>query len=305
MPRTPRFVPEGGALVEISCRTIQGRLLLRPTRLLRQIVVGILARALARWSDVQLHAAVFLPNHYHLLITVPDARTMAAFMGFVNGLLSRKLGPLVGWSGPLWAKRYSHVPVTDEAKSQIARLRYLLAHGVKEGLVLTPADWPGFHCASALTASDGRMQGTWTDATRACRDRARGRKNKPETYDKSVELQLTPLPCWIHLSWDEIARRVQDLIEQITAEGKAQHKKVVGAERLQRQNPNRRIAKPRRGPLPWCHAVSRTSRQAFIEARSLFLAAYHEAAAKWRKGDLDASFPLGCFRPPAPFVAAT
>ena len=62
MGRGIRFVPEGGALVEVTGRTIQGRLLLRPSQELRAITLGILARA-QREHPVQIHAFVFLSNH--------------------------------------------------------------------------------------------------------------------------------------------------------------------------------------------------------------------------------------------------
>jgi hypothetical protein len=37
------------------------------------------------------------------------------------------------------------IVVADE-KAALARLRYILAHGAKEGLVKKPADWPGPNC---------------------------------------------------------------------------------------------------------------------------------------------------------------
>jgi hypothetical protein len=40
-----RFVPEGGALVEATVRTIQSRLLLRPSPALNELVIGVLGRA--------------------------------------------------------------------------------------------------------------------------------------------------------------------------------------------------------------------------------------------------------------------
>src|SRR5262245_50719463 len=42
MSRKLRFVPEGGALVEVTCRTIQGRPLLRPSQQLNDIFLGVL-----------------------------------------------------------------------------------------------------------------------------------------------------------------------------------------------------------------------------------------------------------------------
>jgi hypothetical protein len=45
MGRKLRYAPEGGALFEITDRTIQGRPLFRPSRELNEVVLGILGRA--------------------------------------------------------------------------------------------------------------------------------------------------------------------------------------------------------------------------------------------------------------------
>ncbi|MEO8198506.1 MAG: hypothetical protein ABI689_17470, partial [Thermoanaerobaculia bacterium] len=78
MPRRLRYVPLGGALVEISCRTVQGRLLLRPSPSLNEAALGVLARAARLW-EVAVHAFAFLSNHYHLLVWVADTAQLAAF----------------------------------------------------------------------------------------------------------------------------------------------------------------------------------------------------------------------------------
>jgi hypothetical protein len=49
MPRPLRFVP-GNALVEITTRTLQGRLLLRPSPELNDLVLGIVGRAQDRYG---------------------------------------------------------------------------------------------------------------------------------------------------------------------------------------------------------------------------------------------------------------
>jgi hypothetical protein len=43
MSRRLRYIPEGGAVVEVTCRTIHSRFLLRPSPELNDIVVGVLA----------------------------------------------------------------------------------------------------------------------------------------------------------------------------------------------------------------------------------------------------------------------
>jgi hypothetical protein len=80
MSRHLRFVPEGGALVEVTCRTIQGRLLLRPSQQLNNIILGVLGRAQERYP-LEIVSFSFLSSHYHLLIWVRDARELALFMG--------------------------------------------------------------------------------------------------------------------------------------------------------------------------------------------------------------------------------
>jgi len=40
MPRKLRFIPEGGAVVEVTCRTEQGRFPLKPTDELNPIIIA-------------------------------------------------------------------------------------------------------------------------------------------------------------------------------------------------------------------------------------------------------------------------
>ncbi len=48
MPRPLRYVPPD-SLVEVTCRTLQGRFLLCPSRDLNEIVLGVLGRAAHRY----------------------------------------------------------------------------------------------------------------------------------------------------------------------------------------------------------------------------------------------------------------
>ena len=144
MPRGLRFVPEGGALVEVTLRTIQSRLLLRPGPVANEIILGVLGRA-QRIYGVTCYSVVFLSNHWHALLWVDDALQLSRFMRHVDGNLSAEIGreELHDWSGPMWSRRYQSIVVSDEEAAQVARLRYHLAHGVKEGLVDQVKRWPG------------------------------------------------------------------------------------------------------------------------------------------------------------------
>jgi hypothetical protein len=63
MGRKLRYIPEGGALVEVTCRTLHGRLLLRPSPELNDIAAGILGRA-QRLYPVDLVAFQAVSNHF-------------------------------------------------------------------------------------------------------------------------------------------------------------------------------------------------------------------------------------------------
>jgi putative transposase len=83
MSRRLRFVPEGGSLVEVTCRTVQSRHLLRPSREVNEIIAGVLGRA-QRLYDIRICAFVFLSSHYHLLLDVRDAHQLSNFMRYLN-----------------------------------------------------------------------------------------------------------------------------------------------------------------------------------------------------------------------------
>ena len=76
MSRSLRYIPEEGALVDVTCRTIQSRYLLRPDPVLADILLGVLGQA-QRLHPVEISAFFVASNHYHLLIWVPDAKRMA------------------------------------------------------------------------------------------------------------------------------------------------------------------------------------------------------------------------------------
>jgi hypothetical protein len=101
MGRKLRYIPEGGALVEVTCRTLQGRLLLRPSPELNDIAAGVLGRA-QRLYPVDLVAFSPLSNHYHMIVRAESAKRLARFVGYFNSNLAREVSRLTGWTGKIW-----------------------------------------------------------------------------------------------------------------------------------------------------------------------------------------------------------
>lgn len=295
MARRLRFIPEGGALVEVTCRTVHGRFLLKPSRRLNQIILGVLGRAQRKYP-VDIIGCAFLSNHYHLLLWVPNAHRLAAFMSYFNGNLAKEAGRLANWREKFWSRRYQAIVVSDEPYAQIARLEYLLSHGVKEGFVKTPSAWPGVHSAKAhLTGK--RLEGIWVDRSKAYWARMRGEEITKEDFESTVTITFSKLPCWAHLDDADYERRIAEVIARIEKAGK-KNSPTLNLPHA----PHERPLRSNRSPAPLFHCASKRARRQLFEAYAWFVAAYREAAERLLRGDPSPGFPEGSFPRPLPFV---
>ena len=300
MGRHLRYFPEG-ALVEITCRTLQGRLLLRPSPRLNDLALGVLGRAQARYQ-LTIHAFVVLSNHLHLLVSPESPQQLAAFMAFFSVNLAKEVGRLHEWHGTIWSRRYQAIVVSEEESSQVERLLYLLRHGVKEHLVADPRDWPGASGLGALL--DGSpIEGTWIDRTLEHRLRRRLGTFDPRACESRETVHLSQLPCWRYLSPEQHRMRVADLIRIVDEEGQRlteERGSPFGRERVLRQHPHERPMRTKRTPAPLVHAATKAVRQALVNAYRAFLSAYRHAADLLKCGDRLVRFPEGAFPPPLP-----
>ena len=307
MARKLQYIPPEGGLFEVTTRTVQGRFLLNPSPELNTIILGVLGRA-QRLYPVEIHAFVFLGNHYHLLTSVDTAHQLAAFMTYFNGNLAKEIVRHVdGWSDKVWSRRFRAIWIPPNEYEQVDRLRYLLANGAKDGLVAGPRDWPG---ATSLPAMlDGQpLEGLWFNRTQEYAARRSGRAFHSHDFANGESISLTPLPCWAHLGPSTYSERILEMVVDIERETTRQHVNAgtepLGLRRLQRQRQLDRPKRLKKSPAPFSHCATKKVRQAFWEAYSLFSAAYRKAAEKLKTGDLSAVFPQGSFPPPQPFRAA-
>ena len=306
MSRHLRFIPEGGALVEVTSRTIQGRLLLCPSPKLNDIILGVLGRA-QREYPVEIVGYVFAANHFHLLLRVDTAKQLSDFMCYFNSNLAKEIARRTGWKEKVWGRRYQAIVISDEEEMQVARLRYCLSHGVKENLVARVEEWPGVHCAVPLMTGSP-VEGTWYDRTLEYNAFLRGKTLEKGESESRERVYLSPLPCWKHLSEEAYRARIADLVREINESGAVARAESqiapLGPAGVRAQNPETRPRKIKKSPAPFCHALRKKVRKALWEAYGYFVAAYREAAEKLRAGDRNAEFPPGSFPPRLPFVPA-
>ena len=241
-------------------------------------------------------------------MTVASAQRLASFMNYLNSNLAREAGRLIRWREKFWGRRYQAILVSQEAEAQIGRLRYVLAHGVKEGLVGSPLDWPGAHCARALL--DGTpLAGRWIDRTLEHAALRKRRPADPAAFVTLEEIRLAPLPCWRDLAKHQLRMQVHDLVVDIEREGRSRERATgqppLGRDLVLRQDPRHEPNRLKKGPAPLAHTASRGARDALKGASRIFLAAYRHAAERLRLGALDAIFPAGSFPPALPYRPAS
>ena len=303
MGRPLRYVPPDQP-IEVTNRTFQGRFLMLPTAEVRSMVLGALGRAQRRFT-MPIHAFTFTSNHFHLLLTPRDASHLAEFMEFLESKIAREINRLHGWSGSLWGDRYHSIPIESDEEAQLSRLRYILSHGVKEGLVARAAEWPGANCVLALTEGTA-LRGKWYDRTAQYNSSRWGKKVDSEDFCEEEQVSLTPLPCLASLSQCEIQELVGRMIEEVEREAASHHHTAgtapAGVRAILAHHPHERPAEIKRTPRPWFHAKTREGRAWMREAYRLFAESFRDAAALLARGIPDPGFPEGSFPPGQPFV---
>ena len=93
------------ALVDVTCRTVQGRRLFRPSPELNEIVLGVLGRA-QRLYPIRICGLAVLSSHMHLLVDADNAQQLSDFMEYACSNMAREVGRLTDWDGPVFAGRY-------------------------------------------------------------------------------------------------------------------------------------------------------------------------------------------------------
>jgi len=279
----------------VTARCFQGRLLMRPSPRTNAVIGGTLARA-ARLHQVEVFSFVFASNHFHLLVRAPRG-TLPQFMKHLRTNVSKKVGWLIGWRGSFWEHRYSAEPVLDDAALE-GRVRYILAHGVKEGLVRRCQDWPGL--SSLRMMLDGApCEFSWFGWSQRW-----GNRNATEAADRlnrrwSIReiFALAPLPRWANTSMEARRRVAIRWIRDINREGLATFKRVLGVAGVLAQSPLKKADRPTPRPRPSCHTTFRDLKDLFFDQLRSFVAAFRVASERWRLGDLSVEFPPWAFRP--------
>jgi putative transposase len=277
-----------GTIYLITRRCSERRFFLRPSRVVSAVFLYVLGVA-ARLHGVRVHAFCVLSNHYHLLVTDPQAR-LPAFMQYLDSLVARAMNAALGrWEG-FWSSDGSYSAVAHDAKEDVVRkAAYILANPVAAGLVRRGREWPGLWTApeqlgvTTFTAprpevffrADGGMPSS-VELTLAV----------PEGFESAEEFQAL------------VGAALHELEERARRERSAAGRGFLGRARVLAQSPFARppAGEPRRKLNPRVAARDRWRRVEALSRMMDFLHAYRAAWAAMRRGVRDVVFPAGTYR---------
>ena len=114
-----------------------------------------------------LFGYVIMPDHIHLLMSEPEAHTLATTLSVLKGETSKRLR---GDRAQFWQTRYYDFNVFTQKKFA-EKLRYIHRNPVEAALVQNPEDWPWSSYCHYLTGEPGRVEieseWTWNRRERA------------------------------------------------------------------------------------------------------------------------------------------
>ncbi len=275
---TPRQVLPGATYL-VTRRCSQRQFLLRPSKLVNEVFLYLLALAAQRYG-VRIHAFCVLSNHYHLVLTDPHAR-LPAFVQFLNALLARALNGSLGRWENFWAPSSYSAVTLGTPQDIVDKAGYVLANPVAAGLVRSARDWPG------LWSSPDRI-GTTIHVRRP-----KHFFSAEGLLPESAELELSPPPGILVEDFRKALAAALKVREQAEAPGRP----FLGVSRILAQRPTARPApgEPHRGLSPRVAARDRWKRIEMLGRLAGFLQSYREAWQARLRGDRAALFPAGTY----------
>jgi putative transposase len=98
-------------------------------------------RANMRSGKITVHDFVIMPNHVHILMTVPGTISLEKAMQLIKGGFSFRAHKELGFCGEIWQRGYSDVQILD-GKSLQQHREYIENNPVKVGLANSPEEYP-------------------------------------------------------------------------------------------------------------------------------------------------------------------
>ncbi len=279
----PRQILEGTTYL-VTRRCSERRFLLRPSAAMNRMFLYILAVAADRFG-ILIHAFCVLSNHFHLVLTDPDAN-LPAFSRYLDSLVARSTNAALGRWEHFWAPNSYSAVALQTPEDVLAKTAYVLANPVAAGLVEHAREWPGLWSAPEQIGSNIVVE----------RPKAFFRQDGP--MPESIRLRLhTPKGFESEAFRMQLSQALASLEAQAAAQLASERRRFAGAVSVLAQRPTGRPApgEPRRRLSPRVACRDKWKRIEALSRLSSFLEAYREAFFAWRKGIRSALFPPGTY----------
>jgi putative transposase len=117
-----------------------GRRHLFQTERMANLLIEVL-RDQMRAKHFVVHHFVVMPDHMHLLITVPAGMSIEKAMQLIKGNFSIRASRDLGFRSGIWQRGFSDVQVLDQRSFQKHK-DYIDNNPVRAGIVKLPAEYP-------------------------------------------------------------------------------------------------------------------------------------------------------------------
>jgi REP element-mobilizing transposase RayT len=277
----PRQILPGNTYL-VTRRCFQRQFLLRPSAETNGIFLYVLALAACRFG-VQVHAFCVLSNHFHLVVTDPEAR-LPAFEQYLDALVARAVNASLGRWESFWAPPSYSAVVLTTPRDILEKAAYVLANPVAAGLVKHGSEWPGAWSDPDLIGGDCIAVPRPTTFFR-----------KDGYLPERAQLALQTPPGFA--SAEDFRQQLAAAVEQLEALHASNGRAFLGPARVRAQSPwaSPEPGEPRRRLSPRVGGRDKWKRIEALTRLTTFVAAYREACRAWSAGVRDVLFPAGTY----------
>jgi putative transposase len=280
----PRQIVAGRTYL-VTRRCCQRMFLLSPSDLTNQLIRYCLALA-ANQTGVLLHAFCFMSNHWHGVVTDPNAR-LPEFLERFHRLFARAQNTALGRKENLWSSEKPSVVWLVSEEDAVHAIAYTIANPTAAGLVASPGEWPGVITREVGESMSVDMPGVFFDAK--------------GSLPAQIELKTHPLKLASPASKNRLGPRllaaIKAMVEDAQTSIAAAGMRFVGATTILLQSfsaiPS--SIEPRLGHRPVASALASRDRARALDALKRFVLDYRRAWQAWRGGARATLFPPGTY----------
>lgn len=280
----PRQILPGNTYL-ITRRCTQRQFLLRPSRTTNQSVEYCLALAAER-TGVSLHAVCVMSNHWHGVVTDPEAR-LPEFLEIFHKLVAKVQNASLERCENLWSSDKTSVVLLVSESDVLEKMAYTLANPTVAGLVRSPEDWPGVISRGFGERRSVDMPDLFFD-------------DEGELPDDLV-LEFVRPPIFATLSDSQLYACLREAVAKLVRRARddmmLRGLAFIGRSAVLRQSFSDipKTPTPRRNLSPRIAAKSPPERVAAIRRMLEFVRQYRAAWCQWRDGNRTVVFPIGTY----------